>query len=310
MQHEKYDELIQLYLYDEIDEANKKILEQHLKSCTECNAQLEELNKMFKKFKENDNNESDDKLLFEARAELRGYLRAQKNKTSIADKLIQILSSLTIKPGGIAFGGAAVLLVGFFLGYMILKTPTVNNSEEGLNFNSLTKIQNINFLDPDPNDGVVEFTYESVKSGRIKGNINDSQVQELLTYAMLNEKNPGTRLNSINVINASNQPQKDDELKSVLISVAKFDNNPGVRREALKSLNELTVDKEIKDALIYVLLNDTSAGIRIEAINSLMEASKKGVKLDETDLTTLKNKIELDENNYVRYQLNNIVKEY
>ena len=310
MQHEKYDELIQLYLYDEIDEANKKILEQHLKSCPECNAHLEELNKMFKRFKENDNNESDEKLLFEARAELRGYLRAQKNKTSIADKLIRILSSFTIKPVSIAFGGAAVLLVGFFLGYMIFKTPTVNNSEEGLNFNSLTKIQNINFLDPDPNDGVVEFTYESVKSGRIKGDINDSQVQEILTYAMLNEKNPGTRLNSINVINASNQPQKDDELKSVLISVAKYDNNPGVRREALKSLNELTVDKEIKDALIYVLLNDTSAGIRIEAINSLMEASKKGVKLDETDLTTLKNKIELDENNYVRYQLNNIVKEY
>jgi hypothetical protein len=310
MQHEKFEELVQLYLYDEIDEANKKILEQHLKSCPECNAHLEELNKMFKRFKENDNNESDDKLLFEARAELRGYLRAQKNKTSIADKLIQILSSLMIKPVSIAFGGAAVLLVGFFLGYMIFKTPIVNNSEEGLNFNSLTKIQNINFLDPDPNDGVVEFTYESVKSGRIKGNINDSQVQEILTYAMLNEKNPGTRLNSINVINASNPAKNDDELKSVLISVAKYDNNPGVRREAIKSLNELTADKEIKDALIYVLLNDTSAGIRIEAINSLMEASKKGIKLDEADLTTLKDKIQLDENNYVRYQLKNIVKEY
>lgn len=310
MKHKKYEDLIQLYLYDEIDEANKRFLKQHLKGCPECKNHLEELSKMFKIFMEKDKNESDDKLLFEARAELRGYLRAQKNKTSIAGKLIQILSLLTIKPVSIAFSGATVLLVGFFLGYLIFKTPTVNNSEEGLNFNNLTKIQNINFLDPDPNDGVVEFTYESVKSGRIKGNINDSQVQELLTYAMLNEKNPGTRLNSINVINASDQTQKDDELKSVLISVAKYDNNPGVRREALKSLNELIIDKEIKDALIYVLLNDTSAGIRIEAINCLMEATKKGVKLDEIDLITLKNKIESDENNYLKYQLHNIVKEY
>lgn len=310
MQHKKYEDLIQLYLYNEIDEADKRILEQHLKSCTECNAHLEDLNKMFKRFKENDNNESDDKLLFEARAELRGYLKAQKNKSLITKKLIGLLSSLTIKPVGIAFGGAAVLLVGFFLGYIIFKIPAVNNSEEGLNFNSLTKIQNINFLDPDPNDGVVEFTYESVKPGRIKGNINDSQIQEILTYAMLNEKNPGTRLNSINVINASSQQQKDEELKSVLISVAKYDNNPGVRREALKALNELTVDKQIKDALIYILLNDTSAGIRIEAINNLMDASKKGFKLDESDLTTLKDKIQYDANNYVRYQVNNIVKEY
>ena len=224
--------------------------------------------------------------------------------------MTQILSSFTIKPVGIAFGGAAVLLVGFFLGYMIFKTSPVNSSAEGSNFTNLKKIQNINFLDPDPTDGEVEFTYESVKSGRVKGNINDSNVQEILTYAMLNEKNPGTRLNSINVINASNQPKKDDELKSVLISVAKYDNNPGVRREAIKSLNEFNADSEIKDAFIYVLLNDTSAGIRIEAINSLMEASKKGIKLNQNDLMSLKDKIQLDENNYVRYQLKNIVKEY
>ncbi|MFZ2864169.1 MAG: HEAT repeat domain-containing protein, partial [Ignavibacteriaceae bacterium] len=117
-------------------------------------------------------------------------------------------------------------------------------------------------------------------------------------------------LNSINVINAGSQHKNDDELKNALISVAKYDNNPGVRREAIKSFNELSVDKEIKDALIYVLLNDTSAGIRIEAINSLMETSKKGIKLDESDLTTLKDKIQLDQNNYVRYQLRNIIKEY
>jgi len=310
MQHEKYEELIQFYLYDEIDEADKRMLEQHLKSCPACKAHLEELKTIFNRINENENNESEDKLLFEARAELRGYLKAKKNKTSLADKFIQMFSSFKNKPVGIAFGGAAVLLVGFFLGYILFRNPAINTNDEGLNFAEFSKIQNIIFFDADPDDGEVEFTYESVKPGRIKGNINDSRVREILTYAILNEKNPGTRLNSINVINASSQHKNDDELKNALISVAKYDNNPGVRREAIKSLNELTVDKEIKDALIYVLLNDTSAGIRIEAINSLMETSKKGIKLDESDLTTLKDKIQLDQNNYVRYQFKNIVKEY
>lgn len=310
MQHEKYEELIQFYLYDEIDEVDKRMLEQHLKSCPACKAHLEELKTIFNRINENENNESEDKLLFEARAELRGYLKAQKNKTSIIKVLTQAFSSFMIKPIGIAFGGAVVLLAGLFTGYLIFNDPAVNDSKEELNFSDYSKIQNINFFDADPDDGEIEFTYESVKPGRIKGNINDSRVREILTYAILNEKNPGTRLNSINVINASSQHKNDDELKNALISVAKYDNNPGVRREAIKSLNELTVDKEIKDALIYVLLNDTSAGIRIEAINNLMEASKKGIKLDEDDLTTLKEKIQSDENNYVRYQFKNIVKEY
>lgn len=309
MQHEKYKELIQFYLYDEIDEVDKRMLEQHLKSCPACKAHLKELKIIFNRINENENNESEDKLLFEARAELRGYLKAQKNKTSLADKFIQMFSSFT-RPVGIAFGSTAVLLVGFFFGYILFRNPAINTNDEGLNFTEFSKIQNINFLDADPDDGEIEFTYESVKPGRIKGNINDSRVQEILTYAILNEKNPGTRLNSINIINASSQHKNDDELKNDLISVAKYDNNPGVRREAIKSLSELTVDREIKDALIYVLLNDTSAGIRIEAINNLMEASKKGIKLDEDDLTTLKEKIQSDENNYVRYQFKNIVKEY
>ncbi|HOJ06665.1 MAG: hypothetical protein HND40_00740 [Ignavibacteriota bacterium] len=310
MQHEKYEELIQYYFYNEIDEADKKLLEQHLISCPQCKTHFELFKKIFNSINENENNEFEDKLLFEARAELRGYLKAQKNKTSIIKVLTQAFSSFMVKPIGIAFGGAVVLLAGLFTGYLIFNEPAVNYSKEGLNFADYSKIQNINFLDADPDDGEIEFTYESVKPGRIKGNINDSRVREILTYAILNEKNPGTRLNSINVINASSQHKNDDELKNALISVAKYDNNPGVRREAIKSFNELSVDKEIKDALIYVLLNDTSAGIRIEAINSLMETSKKGIKLDESDLTTLKDKIQLDQNNYVRYQLRNIIKEY
>lgn len=310
MQHEKYEELIQYYFYNEIDEADKKLLEQHLISCPQCKTHFELSKKIFNSINENENNEFEDKLLFEARAELRGYLKAQKNKTSIIKVLTQAFSSFMVKPIGIAFGGAVVLLAGLFTGYLIFNEPAVNYSKEGLNFADYSKIQNINFLDADPDDGEIEFTYESVKPGRIKGNINDSRVREILTYAILNEKNPGTRLNSINVINASSQHKNDDELKNALISVAKYDNNPGVRREAIKSFNELSVDKEIKDALIYVLLNDTSAGIRIEAINSLMETSKKGIKLDESDLTTLKDKIQLDQNNYVRYHLKNIIKEY
>jgi hypothetical protein len=144
----------------------------------------------------------------------------------------------------------------------------------------------------------------------MKGSVNDTELQKILTYAVLNEQNPGTRLNSINVINANHNQKPDDEIKSTLIAVAKFDNNPGVRIEALKSLNKLPVDEDIKNTLIYVLLNDTSTGIRIEAINGLVDAFKTGLSLNQKDLKSLRDKIQIDKNNYIRYQAKNIIKEY
>jgi len=62
--------------------------------------------------------------------------------------------------------------------------------------------------------------------------------------------------------------------------------------------------------LIYVLLNDTSSGIRIEAINGLVDVSKRGISLNQTDLTLLRGKIQNDNNKYVRFQAKNIIKEY
>ena len=65
-----------------------------------------------------------------------------------------------------------------------------------------------------------------------------------------------------------------------------------------------------KSTLIYVLLNDTSAGIRIEAINTLVDAAKKGFNFNQSDLSQLRNKIKVDNNEYVRLQAKNIIKEY
>ena len=135
-------------------------------------------------------------------------------------------------------------------------------------------------------------------------------MQQLLTYAVLNEQNPGTRLNSINVINANQNKIVDDEIKKTLITVAKYDDNPGVRREALKSLKEIPIDNDIKSTLIFVLLNDTSAGIRIEAINTLVAAAKNGFSFNQNDMSLLREKIQVDNNDYVRLQAKNIIKEY
>lgn len=196
------------------------------------------------------------------------------------------------------------------MGYLLSKTPSTLNEQNVSTINDQLKIQNINFIDSDPSDGSVEFTFDAINSGHIKGKIDNPELQSILTYALLNEQNPGTRLNSINVINAVNSSGMDEEIKQTFISVAKYDQNPGVRREALNALNEIPADEEIKNTLIYVLLNDTSSGIRIEAINNLVRVSNQGVRFTKNDLSMIREKMNLDKNNYVRFQAKNILKEY
>ena len=310
MEHNEYKEMIQFYIYEELDVDKQKLFEDHLNSCNDCKAELESYKKLFAEISKDSQAPVNPRLLMEARLELRGLLRAQRNQVSFFHKIFEAFTSLITKPTGLAFSGLSVLFIGMFIGYLVFKTPAIENIKSDPAPTDQIKINNINFTDPDPSDGVVEFTFDAVKPGHFKGNISDPKLQQLLTYAVLNEQNPGTRLNSINVINATQTTGVDDELKNTLITVAKYDDNPGVRREALKSLKEIPLDNEIKSTLIYVLLNDTSAGIRIEAINTLVDAAKKGFNFSQSDLTQLRNKINVDNNDYVRLQAKNIIKEY
>ncbi|MCU0343042.1 MAG: HEAT repeat domain-containing protein [Ignavibacterium sp.] len=310
MNHNECKELMPFYLYEELNPEKKKLFEDHLKSCKDCANELESYKNLFDGIVEDSKSSIDPKLLLEARLELRGAFRAQWTKVPVSTSITDYITSLIYKHVGLAISGLSVMLLGLFIGYLIFNSPVIEKIEAGTNDTEKLSVQNINFIDSDPSDGQVEFTFDAVKSGRIKGNVNDSEIQKILTYAVLNEQNPGTRLNSINVINANQIQKPDDEIKSTLIAVAKFDNNPGVRIEALKSLNKLPADEEIKNTLIYVLLNDTSSGIRIEAINSLVGASKSGASLNQKDLMLLRDKIQTENNSYIRFQAKNIIKEY
>jgi len=310
MEHKEFLELMQFYLYDELDIAKKNMFDAHLKSCNECSKEFEAFKEFISSLSDEIDKDVDPALLQDARSELRGYIRASKFNNSNNNSVLDFLKNIIYKPAGLAFGGLSLLLIGVFSGYLLFKESNIiTDNNQNLNSDQY-KIQNINFIDSDPADGKVEFTFESLTPGHIKGDINNPEIQNILSYALLTEQNPGTRLNSINVINATNSTKMDEEIKQTFISVAKFDVNPGVRREALKALSETQVDNEIKDALIYVLLNDTSSGIRIEAINNLISASKKGIRLSQNDLTILKEKMSSDNNNYVRFQAKNILKEY
>lgn len=317
MEHNKFRLLVQSSLFGELTENEKNLLKEHLLTCSECRKELgqqQEILSMINKQKKPEVNEN---LLREARAQLRGAMRSEsyRKRWSISEKLISVFAT---RPG-LALGAAALLLIGFFIGSLVLNksgNSTIitdnNNIREAVNsgLQPDVRIRNVSFIDADASDGEIEFTFDAVKPVHIKGKVNDPVIQNVLTYSMLNEQNPGSRLNSINAIYSDNKINIDNEFKSALVTVMMTDKNPGIRREAMKLIEQTRYDEEIKSAFIYVLLNDLSTAMRIDALNHLIESSGKGVELNNNDLKIIKEKTLADNNNYIRLKAKTLIEEY
>jgi hypothetical protein len=162
-----------------------------------------------------------------------------------------------------------------------------------------------------PEKGEVEFSFEMVTPIRMKGNVNDNAVQRVLAQALLNDQNPGARLLMVSTL--ANQVEStrlpDVEIKAALIRAVRSDANVGVRQEALKALQKFPLDGEIKQAIIYVLRYETNPSMRIDAINYLEKPFLAAKTADQDILEALKEKMQSDENNYIRIRARNVYEE-
>ena len=317
MNHNEFKKRILLSLFGELSDSEQSELETHLHSCRECRSELEKQKNILSLVSQGKKLEVDDNLILEARAQLRGAIRGERKQRNFIDESIRLFADFITVPYRASLSGLALLLVGFLIGYLFFGSSTIdpnmqtNQTQNGFSLleNDIT-ITNIRFIDSEPSDGEVEFTFEAVKPIHLKGEVNDPKIQGILTYAMLNERNPGARLNSINAMDSEGSLKFDKDIKDALITVVMTDKNPGVRREALKLINKFPYDEEIKQAYIYVLTTDTSSGLRIEAINALLDASKKGLNLNQDELDLFRQKFGKDENPYIRYRTKTILQEY
>ncbi len=316
MNHNKIKKWIRLSLYGELTNEEQSVLELHLKDCYECRNELEQQRNLLSLISDK-KNEIDDKLLMEARAQLRGAIRNERQHKGFFDNTVQYLNDFITIPFRVVLSGTALLTIGFFVGYLFYGSSTIDinilpdktNNQFSVFQNDVT-ISDINFIDSDPSDGEVEFTFVAVKPVRLKGRVDDPKIQSILTYSMLNEQNPGTRFNSIYAMYSEKPIKFDKDVKDALITVVMTDENPGVRREALKLMRKLPYDEGLKQAFIYVLTTDTSSGLRIEAINALVDAGKKGFTLNKNEIDLFKQKLQTDDNSYIRYRTKTILQEY
>jgi hypothetical protein len=305
MKHSQFKEWIPLLGYGELDEDEKYLLQQHLKSCSECAHQLEELNHLQEMLGRR--SEIPDQVLESARRELRIRMLAMSERKSAS----WFWSWLPAWQGALA-GGLCILL-GLGIGYLLFRgrqdgppgtliTPSVPNKWASIED---ADISNVRFLDADPSDGQVEFSYEATMPVRLKGDVNDERIQQILSRALVNGQNPGTRLRAVGVFNTNQMKQPDPEVKKALITAVKLDENDGVRKQALAALLNFPFDVEVRDSLLYVLTSDPNPALRIAAIDAIKTENSRDPKV----LRVLEERMQTDANEYIRVRSRAVVEE-
>lgn len=317
MKHNEYKQLLQLSLFGELKSEKQLMLKEHLLTCEECRTELEDQKNLLELISGKKKSEVDEKVLSAARYQLRGALRSEKANKNIFESTVNSLTQIFTTPLKYAVVSATMLLFGILIGGLFLgkssgeELTTQNGSENRFaSVNEDIGISNLRFIDSDPSDGEVEFTFQASRAVHLKGKVNDPQIQSLLTYAMLNEQNPGSRLNSINAMDTETPMQYDQDVKNAIITVVMSDNNPGVRREALKLMSKFPYDENIKQTLLFVITNDTVSGLRIDALNSIIEAGSEGHKLNNEELNLFRQQMQEDENPYIKLRSKTILQEY
>jgi hypothetical protein len=318
MNHQTYKEWLQLLIYGELTDEQQAELDAHLRTCAECKQELKELEKFHSVMSHHKPAEVPEQLLSEARQELRAALRVERSRKTFWDRFAEFVPQFVFPKYSVAFGAVALLAIGIALGRFVL-SPLAQPQQPALTENARsaalldgeTRISNVRFIDADASDGEVEFTFDAIAPVRIKGSINDDRVQKVLAHALLNDQNPGVRLRSVNAfaLRAHDLKLPDPQVKKSLISALKSDANPGVRKEALRVLLTFPFDNEIKEAFLHVLLRDKNAGLRIAAINSLDSMRVVGQHSDNELMNVLKEKMQSDQNNYVRIRAKAVLQE-
>jgi hypothetical protein len=318
MKHNDYQELLRLSFIDELNDEDRRVLDDHVKTCRDCRDEVEELRKLGMLLERGQRFTITDQMLDEARRELRVALRLRQSRRPFWAGILEQFDAFAAPAARVALGGAAMILVGLATGYLLFKsseTTAVSGISkavgQGAAQSTETTIANFRFVGQSLQQNDVEFTFDLVTPVHMKGSISDAMVQRVMAQALMNEQNPGARLRTVSAIADQVETLKDSdkEIKVALLQAVKGDANVGVRKQALRALQRFPLDNEIKDALLFVLKNEENPGIRIEVIGFLQSPEQSRQPVDQDLLSVLKDKMQSDNNNYVRIRAKHFYEE-
>ena len=281
------------YACDEVNESERKRIDEHLAVCASCQEQLASERTLWETMGAAQQTaageiDSVDVLLAQCRSEL-----AEKLDDMSAGSSPQLQEHwqlfgwlrrwMALRP---AWSGAMLVFFGILLGAEVM--PWLQSGFPGntngravnvlasrkLTDEQLSKmaVAGIN-LSPWPNaaPGTVQVQLRAEQPMVLSGNADDSEMRRVLTYVVENGErfDAGVRLDCLDALKAQ---ARDTQVRRALLSAARKDANPAVRMKALEALRDSASDDVVREALLDALRHDANPGVRVEVVNMLVHS--------------------------------------
>jgi hypothetical protein len=181
-------------------------------------------------------------------------------------------------------GAAALVALGFVAARLTTQTPAVDPV-----FHTVRSVQ------PD-GSGRVQISFDETQRRVVSGRLDDQNIQQLLVAAAHGD-NALARLESVGVLkdHAESSPVRD-----ALLNAVAHDSNAGVRLAALEGLKRLAGEPDVRKTLAQVLLTDEDPAVRIQVVDLLVGQRDLVTHRDDALTGILQDRVEKDNNNYVR----------
>ncbi len=299
------------YLYGELSSSERDSLELHLKECTACQSELEQLRRLHALIKERSSPEVPAEWLVRCRQRLEEVIEREEHgwRRLLADWF-------SVAPGSFSSRLAAMLtliLFGFGLGWMLhsgaSKVVPARSSQQTPQLASflggdLGHISSISQVSPDPESNKVRITLNAEHRVTLEGSLDDPHIRQILVDAVKSYNNPGIRLDTLYALK---ERTDNPMIQNALLYALQHDPNAGVRLEALRCVREINLNPELQQALTEAVRRDANPGIRVAAADALVRHALS--QHDRSLLPVLQNFAETDSNVYIRLKASAAVHE-
>ncbi len=280
-----------LYLYDELADDARHELEQHIRRCPDCAAELAAQQEFQEQMNVLPVEEPSASFLAAARMRLQESLEtAQQNRAWYHRLVFDPMAWMR----QVRFSPAlamVIFLIGFGggLGAMYSMKGAVSPAAPAVE----ASIGGITSIEKQPGTDNVKVQYDKRLPASVQGSVSDPKVQDLLLYAAKSNENSGVRLNSVDVLTSK---ADDPRVRETLTYALRYDSNPGVRLMALDGLGSyVKQDIRVRNAVLEALLNDSNLGVRSGALHAL-----EPVRADSSVRMALQQLSKEDPSEYIR----------
>lgn len=296
---------ITLYLYDELEDAERMELERHTERCAECAAEVGQERKLHELLDARPRPAVDPNVLAACRVRLSDALEAEpRPRPLLWARLRGLPWPGAFRPRLLQPALAALMILAAFAGGWTLANRRAQSDSlaailQPREETSLANVSSIQAINRGAG-GQIEIVYDTTRRSALRGLAADPRIERLLVLASRSYSNADIRLDSIELLK---NRAGEQEIRQALIAVLRSDRNPGVRLKALAALKGMEADQAVKQALLDVLRRDDNPGIRIDAIDQLS-------KLRDASAVPLLQQVAIgDPNNYVRIRSASVLRE-